>query len=74
MGVHRKIRFLGWVYEKTTYRGELSKGEGGGGLDSLQFYGGARRKRGGGVFKGGWYPQLTLWLIAAFIFFYGAMA
>ena len=30
MGVHRKIRFLGWVYEKTTYRGELSKGEGGG--------------------------------------------
>ena len=31
MGVHRKIRFLGWVYEKTTYRGELSKGEGVGG-------------------------------------------
>ena len=52
MGVHRKIRFLEWVCEKT-YWGELSKGEGGGGLDSLQFYGGARRKRGGGVFKGG---------------------
>ena len=29
------------------------RGWGGGGLDSLQFYGGARRKRGGGVFKGG---------------------
>ena len=29
MGVHRKIRFLGWVYEKKTYWGELSKGEGG---------------------------------------------
>ena len=31
MGVHRKIRFLGWVCEKT-YWGELSKGGGGGGV------------------------------------------
>ena len=63
MGVHWKIRFLGWegAHEKKQYIKEncLKKGRGLG--QFADFRRGAWKKRwegGGGVFEGGWYTSV----------------
>ena len=57
LGVHGKIRVLeGQFHEKPIYRGDCLK-RGGGVWTVCRFKGGLGKKEGGGVFKGGWYPN-----------------
>ena len=52
--VHWKIRFLEGAHKKSNIEGELPKR---GAWTFYRFKGGLARKRAGGVFEGGWYPN-----------------
>ena len=58
MGFHWKIQFLGEVHEKTIYKRDCLKRAGGGGAVTVFKFKRGLGKKEGGVFDGGWYPNV----------------